>query len=55
MMPDQVNMTGWDGAWTNLVNDVEQAFTPSVPKLMGVEVELVVGILPRQEVIQETI
>lgn len=46
MTPDQVNTTGWDGAWTNLVNDVEQAFTPSVPKLMGVEVELVVGNAP---------
>ena len=43
MMPDQVNTKGWVRAWTNLVNDVEQTFTPSVPKLTGVEVELVVG------------
>ena len=43
MMPDQVNTTGWDQAWTNLVNDAEQPFTPSLPRLMGVEVELLVG------------
>ena len=43
MMPDQVNTSGWGNAWTNLVNDAEQTFTPSVPKLTGVEVELVVG------------
>jgi hypothetical protein len=43
MTPDQVNTAGWDGAWTNLVNDAEQTFTPSVPRLLGVEVELVVG------------
>jgi hypothetical protein len=43
MRPDQVNTVGWDRGWTNLVNDVEQTFTPSLPKLMGVEVELVVG------------
>jgi len=38
-----VNATGWDRGWVNLVNDVEQTFTPSLPKLVGVEVELVVG------------
>src|SRR5215472_4396990 len=43
MQPDQVNTAGWDKAWTNLLNVVEQAFTPSFPKLLGVEVELVVG------------
>jgi len=43
MKPDQVNIAGWDKAWTNLVNDVEQRFKPSQPKLLGVEVELVVG------------
>ena len=43
MRPDQVNTTGWDRGWTNLVNDVEQTFTPSLPKLLGIEVELVVG------------
>jgi hypothetical protein len=43
MMPDQVNTAGWDKGWTNLVNDVEQTFTPSLPRLAGVEVGLVVG------------
>jgi hypothetical protein len=40
---DQVNTGGWDKAWTNLLNVAEQSFTPSLPKLLGVEVELVVG------------
>jgi hypothetical protein len=43
MTPDQVNTAGWDKGWTNLVNDVEQTFTPSLTRLEGVEVELVVG------------
>jgi hypothetical protein len=43
MTPDQVNTAGWDKAWTNLVNDVEQTFKPSFTRLVGVEVELVVG------------
>lgn len=43
MKPDQVNTDGWDKAWTNLVNDVEQTFTPSLPRLLAVEVELVAG------------
>jgi hypothetical protein len=43
MQPDQVNTEGWDKAWTNLLNVAEQTFTPSVPRLLGVEVELVVG------------
>jgi len=43
MQPDQVNTAGWEKAWTNLVNVVEQSFTPSLPKLLAVEVELVVG------------
>ena len=38
-----MNTAGWDKAWTNLVNDVEQTFTPSLTRLTGVEVELVVG------------
>jgi len=41
--PDQVNTIGWNEAWTNRVSDVEQSFTPSVPRLSAVEVELVVG------------
>lgn len=43
MKADQVNVEGWNKAWTNLVNDVEQTFTPSLPRLSAVEVELVVG------------
>ena len=43
MEPDQANTTGWDKAWTNLLNVAEQSFTPSLPKLLGVEVELVIG------------
>jgi hypothetical protein len=43
LKPDQVNSAPWDKAWTNLVNDAEQTFTPSLPKLLGVEVELVVA------------
>jgi hypothetical protein len=43
MKPDQVNTATWDKGWTNLVNDVEQTFTPTAPKLLAVEVELVVG------------
>jgi hypothetical protein len=43
MIPDQVNTAGWQKAWTNLVNDVEQAFIPALPKLEAVEVDLVVG------------
>ena len=43
MEPDQENIAGWDKAWTNLLSVAEQSFTPSLPKLLGVEVELVVG------------
>jgi hypothetical protein len=43
LKPDQVNTAGWDKAWTNLVNDVEQSFRPSAPRLVAVEVELIVG------------
>lgn len=43
MRTDQVNSARWDKAWTNLLNDVEQSFTPSMPRLLGVEVELIVG------------
>ena len=35
MTPDQVNTAGWTKASTNLVNDAEQTFTPSVPRLLG--------------------
>ena len=43
MKPDQVNTAGWDKAWTNLVNDVEQTFVPSTSRLLAVEVELVLA------------
>jgi hypothetical protein len=43
MRPDQVNIEGWNKAWTNLVNVAEQSFTPSLPRLKAVEVELLVG------------
>jgi hypothetical protein len=43
MTPDQANTTPWEKAWTNLLNDVQQTFTPSLPRLTRVEVELVVA------------
>ena len=42
MIPDQVSTAGWEKAWTNLINDVEQGFTPAQPRLLAVEVDLVV-------------
>jgi hypothetical protein len=41
--PDQANTPPWKDAWTNLLNDVQQTFVPSLPRLTGVEVELVVA------------
>lgn len=43
LKPDQSNPAPWNGAWTNLYNFVQQTFTPSLPRLTGVEVELVVA------------
>jgi hypothetical protein len=43
MTPDQANTALWKNAWTNLLNDLRQSFTPSLPRLTGVEVELVVA------------
>ena len=41
---DQANTAPWTGAWTIVLsNDLRQSFTPSLPKLTGVELELVVG------------
>jgi hypothetical protein len=40
---DQANNALWDKAWTNLLNDVRQTFTPSLPTLTAVEVEFTVG------------
>ena len=41
--PDQANAATWTNGWTNLLNDVEQTFTPSLPRLTSVKVERVVG------------
>jgi hypothetical protein len=43
MKPDQVNVARWEKAWTNLVNDAEETFTPSLPRLLAIEMELVAG------------
>jgi hypothetical protein len=43
LSPDQANTAPWQNAWTNLNNFVRQTFTPSRPRLTGVEVELVVA------------
>ena len=43
MMPDQVSTAKWTGAWTNPLNEARQTFTPSLPRLTGAEVELVVA------------
>jgi len=42
LTPDQSNTEPWKGAWTNL-NNVQQSFKPSLPRLTGIEVELVVA------------
>jgi hypothetical protein len=42
MRPDQVNTEPWTKAWAGLDNNVmQQAFVPSLPRLNGVEVQLV--------------
>jgi hypothetical protein len=38
--PDQANTAPWTGAWTSLFNVLRQTFTPSLPRLSGVEVEM---------------
>ena len=41
---DQANTAPWTGGWTTILsNDLRQSFMPSLPKLTGVELELVVG------------
>ena len=42
MTPDQANTEPWKNASTNMHNDVRQSFVPSLPRLIGVEVELMV-------------
>jgi hypothetical protein len=50
MQPDQVNSDPWKMAWTSLYNSVvEQSFVPSLPRLTGVEVELVAATPGVQE------
>lgn len=43
MTPDQANTAVWKKAWTTLVNNIQQTFTPSLPRLTAVEVELALG------------
>lgn len=43
LTPDQANTAHWQNAWTNLNNFARQSFIPSLPRLTGVEVELVVA------------
>ena len=43
LTPDQANTKPWKNAWTNLNNARQQSFKPSLPRLTGVEVELVVA------------
>lgn len=43
LRPDQANTAPWTGAWTNLFNVLRQTFTPSLPRLTGVEVEMAVA------------
>ena len=43
LTPDQANTAPWQNAWTNLNNFARQTFIPSLPRLTGVEVELVVA------------
>ena len=42
MTPDQANDAKWKRGATNLVNDARQTFTPTMPKLTAVTVNLVV-------------
>jgi hypothetical protein len=42
LTPDQANTEPWKTAWTNL-NNAQQSFKPLLPRLTGVEVELVVA------------
>ena len=43
LKPDQANTAPWQNAWTNLNNYAAQSFVPRLPRLSGVEVELVVA------------
>jgi len=41
LLPDQENTESWKNGWLNLAAIPRQSFVPSLPKLTGVEVELV--------------
>lgn len=43
MVLDQANTAPWNRAWTVTSNDLRQTFTPTLPRLMAVEVDLVLG------------
>ena len=43
MVLDQSNTAVWDGGWTVTSNDLRQTFTPTLPRLIAVEVDLVLG------------
>ena len=43
MVLDQANTAAWDGGWTVTSNDLRQTFTPALPRLMAVEVDLMLG------------
>jgi hypothetical protein len=43
MVLDQANTEVWNRAWTVTSNDLRQTFTPTLPRLMAVEVDLFLG------------
>jgi hypothetical protein len=43
MVLDQANTEVWNRAWTVASNDLRQTFTPTLPRLKAVEVDLVLG------------
>jgi hypothetical protein len=43
MVVDQANTEVWNRGWTVISNDLRQTFTPTLPRLMAVEVDLMLG------------
>ena len=43
MILDQANTAEWGGGWTVTSNDLRQTFTPTLPRLVAVEVDLFLG------------
>ena len=43
MVVDQANNAVWNRAWTVTSNDLRQTFTPTLPRLRAVEVDLILG------------